>query len=361
MSKKAIRFAACLILLLCLQVFAQQQESLAPFNLDQKRLPPNYHGMDAELIRERILARSRQAQKDEFETTEQFRQRIRRLEAEPFAGNLTTDSLLAFEVAQLTTAYDADNALMKVIAAPYKLRALPRAASLRTPPIIEALAYMEFANSTDFGPTGSSGDEHPSIVESIKMDIPTARKAKESLRALAVVRLRSPYITERGYPPRSLYAELLEVWFYDLTSGEIYAKTKVEELKKRWQEAARAEAESKREALNKALELYDAGKDEEAMTEARRLLLIEPMHGGAYLLIGRIYLRRGDEEAAVSTLKTALFWDSKLVDAHILLARIFLGRGNRGEATRYAENALRLDPENQEAAALLRSIKGGNR
>jgi tetratricopeptide (TPR) repeat protein len=115
------------------------------------------------------------------------------------------------------------------------------------------------------------------------------------------------------------------------------------------------------ELLAKALELYTAGQDDEALTEARRVLVVEPMNGQAYLLIGRIYLRRGDQEMAISVLKTAIFWDPKLIDGHILLGRIFLERGDRGEATKYANNAIRLDANNQEAIALQRQVTMGSR
>jgi tetratricopeptide (TPR) repeat protein len=85
------------------------------------------------------------------------------------------------------------------------------------------------------------------------------------------------------------------------------------------------------------------------------------MNGEAYLLIGRIYQRRGDQEAAISVLKTATFWDPKLIDAHILLGRIFIERGDRGEATKYATNAINLDPNNQEAIALQRQVTMGSK
>ena len=57
--------------------------------------------------------------------------------------------------------------------------------------------------------------------------------------------------------------------------------------------------------------------------------MIEPTNAEAYLLSGRINLRRSDQEAAIAALKTAIFWDPKLIDAHILLGRIFLERGDR--------------------------------
>jgi tetratricopeptide (TPR) repeat protein len=112
--------------------------------------------------------------------------------------------------------------------------------------------------------------------------------------------------------------------------------------------------------LIKARDLYQAGRDEEALPELHRVVMIEPTNAEAYLLSGRINLRRSDQEAAIAALKTAIFWDPKLIDAHILLGRIFLERGDRGEARKYALSAITIDANNQEAIALQRQVTMGN-
>ena len=112
--------------------------------------------------------------------------------------------------------------------------------------------------------------------------------------------------------------------------------------------------------LIKARDLYQAGRDEEALPELHRVVMIEPTNAEAYLLSGRINLRRSDQEAAIAALKTAIFWDPKLIDAHILLGKIFLERGDKGEARKYALSAITIDPNNQEAIALQRQVTMGN-
>lgn len=112
--------------------------------------------------------------------------------------------------------------------------------------------------------------------------------------------------------------------------------------------------------LMKARDLYQAGRDDEALPELHRVVMIEPTNAEAYLLSGRINLRRSDQEAAIAALKTAIFWDPKLIDAHILLGRIFLERGDRGEARKYALSAITIDPNNQEAIALQRQVTMSN-
>ena len=121
-----------------------------------------------------------------------------------------------------------------------------------------------------------------------------------------------------------------------------------------------APSSATQDLLAKARDLYQAGRDEEALPELHRVVMIEPTNAEAYLLSGRINLRRSDQEAAIAALKTAIFWDPKLIDAHILLGRIFLERGDRGEARKYALSAITIDPNNQEAIALQRQVTMSN-
>jgi tetratricopeptide (TPR) repeat protein len=123
---------------------------------------------------------------------------------------------------------------------------------------------------------------------------------------------------------------------------------------------ANSPSSATQDLLIKARDLYQAGRDEEALPELHRVVMIEPTNAEAYLLSGRINLRRSDQEAAIAALKTAIFWDPKLIDAHILLGRIFLERGDRGEARKYAQTAITIDPNNQEAIALQRQVTMGN-
>ena len=130
---------------------------------------------------------------------------------------------------------------------------------------------------------------------------------------------------------------------------------------KRYTAEANSPSSATQDLLIKARDLYQAGRDEEALPELHRVVMIEPTNAEAYLLSGRINLRRSDQEAAIAALKTAIFWDPKLIDAHILLGKIFLERGDRGEARKYALSAIAIDPNNQEAIALQRQVTmGGN-
>lgn len=109
--------------------------------------------------------------------------------------------------------------------------------------------------------------------------------------------------------------------------------------------------------LQTARNLYQKGSDDEALAELRQILVRDSMNAETYLLIGNIHLRRGDLEAAVSNLKTAVFWKNDLIEGHIALGKIFLERGDYIQATTYAQSALRLDANNQEAVALARQVE----
>ncbi|MDQ2936204.1 MAG: tetratricopeptide repeat protein [Acidobacteriota bacterium] len=144
-----------------------------------------------------------------------------------------------------------------------------------------------------------------------------------------------------------------------LRMRDVLNRDDVSDLMRKNAIAATAPGSGTEDLLAKARDLYQAGRDDEALPELHRVVMIEPTNAEAYLLSGRINQRRGDQEAAIAALKTAIFWDPKLIDAHILLGRIFLERGDRGEATKYAASAMTIDSNNQEAIALQRQVTMG--
>jgi len=109
--------------------------------------------------------------------------------------------------------------------------------------------------------------------------------------------------------------------------------------------------------LAQARTLYKNGGDDDAMVVLRRVLASEPMSAEAYFILGNIHLRRGDLEQAVSSLKTALFWDNKLIMAHVGLGKIYLQRGDCLQAKNYTSSALTVDAENQDALGLQRQVE----
>ncbi len=79
------------------------------------------------------------------------------------------------------------------------------------------------------------------------------------------------------------------------------------------------------------------------MITLRRVLASEPMSAESYLILGKIHLRRGDTDQAVSSFKTAIFWDNRLMDAHVALGKIYLEKGDCLQVKNYAASASEID------------------
>ena len=108
--------------------------------------------------------------------------------------------------------------------------------------------------------------------------------------------------------------------------------------------------------LEKAQKNYDSGSDEAAQEILKRILVSEPMSAETHLLLGKIHLRRGDTDNAVSNFKTAYFWNNRLIESHILLGRIYIQKRDCLQAKNYSVSALAIDKENKEALALERQV-----
>lgn len=94
--------------------------------------------------------------------------------------------------------------------------------------------------------------------------------------------------------------------------------------------------------LIQARGFFKDGRDEEAMAILRRVLVSEPMSAESYYLLGMIHLRRADKDQAVSSLKTALFWDNRLVSAYIALVKIYTEKGDCLQAKNYLGSAVEV-------------------
>ena len=109
--------------------------------------------------------------------------------------------------------------------------------------------------------------------------------------------------------------------------------------------------------IKDAKKFYDNGQDDEAMTVLNRIIVQEPMSAESYLIKGKIYFRRGELESSESNLKTSLFWNNQLIDAHVLLGRMYLQKGDCLQARNYAASALAIDKEDPDATSLERQVE----
>jgi tetratricopeptide (TPR) repeat protein len=303
------------------------QYDSSPFDRSVNRLPINYVGVDVGTLLLRLKARVQNSKKDEFETTEAYRLRVEKQHATPILGSLNYDSVMSTR-ANLSATYNADQELMSVMVIPHTSE------SVTFPGYKDRIFRAE-----------------------IKLDVPTAKRTKENLAALIVFslpRCMDSYafcaLAELSYGSTVVRADLLEVWFYDRSTGQVYSKRGADEG------VVGTPGDPKLAVVRR---LYDAGRNEEALLELRKIINIEPTNAEAFFFVGQIYMARAEIDPAIAALKTAVFWDPKLISAHILLGRIFLDLGDLSEATKYSVNALMLDPDNENAVMLRTRIRKG--
>lgn len=75
-----------------------EKYDLNPVDLTAAMLPKNYMGNDLKSIYEALKKRKENAQKGEYETTDQYKQRIQDEEHKPLTGTLTVNDLFSFVV-----------------------------------------------------------------------------------------------------------------------------------------------------------------------------------------------------------------------------------------------------------------------
>jgi tetratricopeptide (TPR) repeat protein len=91
--------------------------------------------------------------------------------------------------------------------------------------------------------------------------------------------------------------------------------------------------------------------DREAEQELRRALYLSPYLAEAHLLLGRLHLRSGREEAAVQALKIAI-WSEESAEAHAVLGEAYLALEDPAAARTELQRAVALDPRSADAARL---------
>lgn len=221
-------------------------------------MPPSYRGADPEALYKNLEKRKGSSVKGEFETTADFNRRVAAEGKAPISGSLTKDSLIAIQVKEVTTLYNADNQEMGVtIKLSVPIVGVKPAPRLRTVRAKEELSPTEtYIGTNAMGARTRVEKTRAWIYEliitnyasftqgadklsyNIKMDVPTAMRAKKTLGALAIIKLKEPYIRE-GFlsskptiaDPNDVFAvyeylnaRLIELWVYDVETGQIWLK-----------------------------------------------------------------------------------------------------------------------------------------
>ena len=108
--------------------------------------------------------------------------------------------------------------------------------------------------------------------------------------------------------------------------------------------------------LDRGRRFFEQGIDTEAIAEFRRALYLSPYEAEAQLLLGRIYLRTGQTQAAIDALKISI-WSQDSAAARVALARAYVQARDIASARREVERAVVLEPGSAEAKELMGQIK----
>ena len=108
--------------------------------------------------------------------------------------------------------------------------------------------------------------------------------------------------------------------------------------------------------LDRGRRFFEQGNDGEATAELRRALYSSPYEADAHLLLGRIYLRSGQTQAAIDAFKISL-WSSESSAAHLALAQAYVQAKDPTAARTEAQRVLALTPDSADAKALLDKLK----
>ena len=240
-------------------------------DLSTQRLPHSFLGHDPRAIYEIVAARF--GPKSEFETTQQYKERLRLKKEKPLFGDVSVSDILGSttdhsndnSTGTAEMVYDADHQVFRVTAWMSEVETDPLVSTEReTRQAITVRAVREykgsyvgenaygaktdivkvdqniycliFNNPEDFGIARESS--LTKIMLAVNMDVARAKVAKRNLRTLLLYRLVNPFSQEKKdhiYPkidnPRDgefnhyyLNAKVEAIWLYDFESGEIYSK-----------------------------------------------------------------------------------------------------------------------------------------
>lgn len=238
---------------------------LKSFDRTVTNLPSNFIGHDPRALYNALIRKRESETKGEFETTAEFRLRLQKEKDAPLIGGITPESILAFNYDGVSSVYNADRELLQVSVSleenlkehdyPFLTRyAMYRnglyvydsqAALLLDPPSFGN--DLCFKVNTQKAPVLNANYIQTLYIAfnnflgkvhifnaNIKMDVPTAKQAKQHIRMLLVCKLVQPYTTNFSINIRNpdvtithqyLRVTPIEFWFYDIKTGQIYDKT----------------------------------------------------------------------------------------------------------------------------------------
>ncbi|MCH7965778.1 MAG: hypothetical protein IH852_17780 [Bacteroidetes bacterium] len=212
-------------------------------NLNIEMFPKNYSVLDNNFLFDVLPSLvDRLIFKGEFETTGEFKARIKKLDDQmhqtPIIGNLTIDSLFTMDLENANIYFDADNSIMNIniylgrdklwssagISKSeddhiiYSKSSEIRLYDKHSPPYRSILVtnHNEYSNNSN-------------LLTKINMDRDYARQEKENIRVIASIKLVKPWYWHRysDIPlakVKYIFLEVIQFWIINFKSGEIYKR-----------------------------------------------------------------------------------------------------------------------------------------
>lgn len=236
---------------------SKKTNEMMAFNLNVLQLPKHFKGNDIEAIYKKIDKLVKAQAKGEYETTEEFKNRVNKLLSAPIIGNIYINSQLAF-VDDFTGIYDGkyvynadtNKLIVNIMNSDRLCWHEGDSFSIDIKDISETETYtatngfgaivkvtMIKGNGYDISGSGCRTINNPKYEFTFKPQI--AKKIKDVLAILYVVNLVEPYILEPSlnyseptYPSNHgwsvmnyhLNVKIDEVWLFNSETGEILAK-----------------------------------------------------------------------------------------------------------------------------------------
>ncbi|HVS81612.1 MAG TPA: energy transducer TonB [Pyrinomonadaceae bacterium] len=223
-----------------------------PFDISRQSLPPNYLGHSFGAVYAAVARRQLASKRGEYETTNDYQNRLTHMNAMPLIGSINSDSLIAFVIAPVRQEYDADEKTLhlglvltsfrttwlhneKLIGSYIGRNGFNRAVR------VKAYRYDDYVLAIDRIPSLKSysieGD-HEIFNSSIVIASLDAQKMKPRIRALLVCKLTAEGVSsDESHDPATIdepydeysftytmHVNLHAVWFYDASNGVILAK-----------------------------------------------------------------------------------------------------------------------------------------
>ncbi len=230
------------------------------FDLNIVKLPKNYIGHDFVSL---YKALNKIAPRSEFETSDDYEQRLLALSSKPLIGTLTISSLFAFTVNELKISYDADRQTLTVafsgeygerdsaifdLSSYYEKKGsyIGVNAFNRKVQIQQGLKLkysVQFPNCKHkYSLLGRQEYDsmivNHSLETSFIIDPDSAKKSKKTIALLIIGKLRPPFAESKKYKSepkidypydiatneRQIHMDVTAMWLYDKSSGALYKK-----------------------------------------------------------------------------------------------------------------------------------------